>query len=103
MTYKEWISATTARFHLTESDVELILVNQKTLIPNPDSEVDVRIAKRALIAEFSSVIPLANLSEGGYSVSWNMDAIKLWHKSMCQELGVKPITTAKIQDRSNIW
>lgn len=103
MTYKEWITTVTSRFHLTASDVELILVNQKAIIPNPDSEVDVRIAKMALIAEFGSIIPLANISEGGYSVNWNMDAIKLWYKSLCHELGVKPITTAKIQNRSNLW
>ena len=103
MTYKEWITATTSRFHLTASDVELIIVNQSTLIPNPDDTVDVGIAKRALVAEFSSIIPLANISEGGYSVGWNMDNLQLWYKSLCQELGVKPITTAKIQNRSNLW
>lgn len=103
MTYKEWITATVSRFHLTASDVDLILINQSATIPNPNVNVDVRIAKNALVAEFATILPLVNVSEGGYSVNWNIDAIKLWYKSMCQELGVKPITSSKIRDRSNLW
>ncbi len=103
MTYKQWITATTARFNVSAADVDLILVNQAALIPDPDATVDVITAKRALVAEFASVIPMANVSEGGFSISWNMDAVKLWHKSICQELGIKSVTTAKVQNKSDLW
>ena len=48
MTYKEWMSKTAAKFQLTADEVDLILCNQSQLIPDPDANVDVRTAKKAL-------------------------------------------------------
>lgn len=76
MTYKEWFSRTVSRFGVEGGDVDLMLANQQDAIPDPDAEVDTTTAKRALCKEFGSIIPLANVSEGGYSVSWNWEAIK---------------------------
>lgn len=103
MTYKEWFTRTTARFDIDNTDVELLLTNQQGAIPNPDEEVDVAAAKRALCSEFGSIIPLANISEGGYSVSWNWEAIKFWYNQTCGELGITPVTTPKVRNRSNRW
>ncbi|MDR1348318.1 MAG: hypothetical protein LBJ63_07855 [Prevotellaceae bacterium] len=103
MTYKEWITATTGHFKIETADVELILFNQKELIPDENAEADKKIAKTALCREFTNLIPLANISEGGYSISWNWDAIKLWYNQTCAELGLTPIGRAKIIDKSNVW
>ena len=103
MTYKEWCTRTTARFDIESADVELILANQQNTIPNPEGAVDVVTAKRALCAEFGTIIPLANVSEGGYSVSWNWEAIKFWYNQTCGELGITPVTTPKVRNRSNRW
>lgn len=103
MTYKVWLRRTVARFGITDADAELILANQAGIIPDPDAEADVRVAKTALCKEFGSVIPLANVSEGGYSVSWNWDAIKFWYNQTCGELGLTPANTPKVRNRSNRW
>lgn len=103
MTYKEWFTRTTARFNIEAADVELLLTNQQGAIPNPDEVVDVATAKRALCVEFGTIIPLANISEGGYSVSWNWEAIKFWYNQTCGELGITPVTTPKVRNRSNRW
>ena len=103
MTYKEWITATAAKFQVLPADVDLILTNQSGLIPEPDTQVDVRIAKTALCLEFANLIPLMNISEGGYSITWNWDAIKLWYNQICTELGIVPVDKPKIRDRSNRW
>ena len=103
MTFKEYITKTVAKFHLGADDVELILCNQHELIPAPDEEVDVRIAKTALCKEIATLIPLSNISEGGYSVSWNWDALKLWYNSTCAELGLSNASKPKIRNRSNVW
>lgn len=103
MTYREWMSLTCSRFNLTEDEVSLILVNQEQLIGNPDYDVDVAKAKRALFNEFTNVLPMANVSEGGYSLSWNLDAIKLWYKQTSSELGLPDITAPRIRNRSNVW
>lgn len=83
--------------------MDLMLVNQQGAIPDPDAEVDTTTAKRALCKEFGSIIPLANASEGGYSVSWNWEAIKFWYNQTCSELGITPMTTPKVRNRSNRW
>jgi hypothetical protein len=104
MTYREWITATIARFEVGISDIELILVNQKKLIPDPDLDVDVATAKTALCKEFANLIPLTReIREGGYSISWNLDAIELWYNQTCAELGLIPVGKDKITDRSNAW
>lgn len=103
MTYIEWIKATTARFNVSDVEAELIVTNQSALIPDPDEQVDVMKAKQALCNEFESVMPLANVTEGGYSVTWNMDAIKAYYRSLCAELGIPDKTKPKIRNASNRW
>ena len=103
MTYKEWFSRTVSRFGVEDGDVDLMLANQQDARPDPDAEVDTTTAKRALCKEFGSIIPLANVSEGGYSVSWNWEAIKFWYNQTCSELGITPMTTPKVRNRSNRW
>jgi hypothetical protein len=106
MTYKEWITATAQRFTIGTEDVKLILFNQKELIPDENADADITTAKTALCREFANFIPLANIGEGGYSISWNWDAIKFWYKKTCSEIGLTPIDfgdKSKIRDKSNVW
>lgn len=103
MTYKEVITTTVKRFGITGEDVELILANQVALIPDANAEADPTTAKRALVKEFATMIPLANVSEGGYSVTWNWEAIKMWYNLTCGELGITPANKPKVRNRSNLW
>lgn len=103
MTYKEWITKTVAKFQLSADDVDLLLCNQSVLIPDPNAQVDVRTAKTVLCREFATLIPLANIGEGGYSISWNLDAIKLWYNAACAELGITPVGRPQIRNKSNVW
>lgn len=100
MTYKEYITATTARFGLTEADVDLLLINQNLI---GEDDVDVTKAKTAMCKEFATLIPLQNVSEGGYSITWNIDAVKLWYHSTCAELGLTDTTKPRLRNRSNVW
>lgn len=103
MNYREWITASTARLNISAADVELILTNQNELIPDPTATVNVRTAKLALCREIAAVLPLCNVTEGGYSLSWNMDAVKLWYSGMCRELGINDVTKPKVKGRSDLW
>lgn len=103
MTYIEWIKATVSRFNISEEEARLIATNQSALIPNPEEQVDVITAKKALCLEFSSVLPLANVNEGGYSITWNMEAIKMYYRSLCAEVGLNDVTKPKIRNASNRW
>lgn len=103
MTYREWMTATVNRFGVGAADVELILCDRADLIPDPEATADPTVAKRALVAEFAAVIPLANVGEAGYSVSWNWEAIKFWYNQTCGELGITPQGKPKVRNRSNRW
>src|SRR5574344_477785 len=103
MTYKQYITATAQRFNATKEDIDILLVNQSALIPNPEAHADPNVAKRALCAEFATLIPLANVSEGGYSVSWNIEALKIWYEATCNELGITPVGKPRLKNRSNVW
>lgn len=108
MTYREWMTATLARFNITEADVDLILANQTGAIPDPSMEVNTITAKTALVREFANIIPLHNISEGGFSISWNWQALKAWYYLTAREVGLEPIDLdakprPKIRNRSNVW
>ena len=103
MTYREYITSVATRFNASETDIEVLLANQQGLIPDADATVDTKTAKRALCAEFATLIPLANISEGGYSVSWNIEALKIWYNPTCDELGITPVGKPRVKNRSNIW
>lgn len=105
MNYTEWLTKMGARVNMSADDVALILTNQSDLIPNPTATVDVRTAKLALCHEFATILPMANVSEGGYSVSWNMEAVKMWYNAMCDELGIENALERKpkVKGRSDLW
>lgn len=100
MTTKDWMMATCQRLGATEADVDLVLVNQGL---KADADVDVKVSKTALYKEFASLLPLSNVTEGGYSVSWNMEAVKLWYRQTASELGLPDMSAPRLRNRSNIW
>lgn len=103
MNYKEYITAVTARFNFSETDNDILFENQKNIIPDLESEVDVKTAKNAIVREIANLIPLYNVSEGGYSVSWNIEALKMWYNLTCKELGLIPEGTAPTVKKVDVW
>ena len=98
MTNKEALTATLSRFGLTEADIDLILFNQGL---SPDAEADSKAVKVALYNEFVTILPLANVSEGGYSISWNAELLKLWFSALSKELGKPDPFLPRIKNISN--
>ena len=103
MTYLEWMTSTVARFNVTADEAELILTNQSELVPDMSATVDVAIAKTALCKEFASILPMANVTEGGYSVTWDMGAIRMYYNSLCDELGIPNRLKPQIRNASHLW
>lgn len=99
MTYKEYLTATLSRFNLSDADIDLIIINQGL----EGGELDVKTAKMAIFKEFSLILPLANISEGGFSISWNIDALKMWYSQLANELEEVDLLNVKsdtVQDMS---
>ena len=103
MTNAEYIAAVTRKFNFSTTDLEVLYENQKSLIADPDAECDTNACKRAIVAEIANILPLYNVSEGGYSISWNYDAIKLWYKLACNELGIVPVGTSPTLKSVPVW
>lgn len=100
-TNKEYLLKSLAKFNISEDDVDVILAESPTVIGT--ASVNVKACKEAVYRSLSSILPLANVSEGHYSVSWNMEALKLWYNALCKELGKPSVSRPAIRNRSDIW
>lgn len=100
-TNRQYLEATLSRFNISEVHVDLIISEH----PELNGDLDVRKSKLAIYQSMSTIIPIADVSEGGYSVTWNMDALKMWYSALCKELGKKNVLDGqpKIRNRSNLW
>jgi hypothetical protein len=106
-TNSEYITSKLSRFNLSENDIDLILAENPLL----DGPLDVMNCKLAIYSSISSILPLADVKESEYAITWKIDALKLWYQGLCNELGkpnvldvgnsaaVKP----KVRNRSNYW
>jgi hypothetical protein len=106
MTYKEYLTAVLGRFGLVEADIDFLLteagLNGDTVVSS-DNKV---LLKTAIYNHIPLMIAgLSNVSEGGYSVTWNIEGLKLWYSTLADELGLDDKLTAKpvVRDASNRW
>ena len=104
MTNKEYLTKSLNGLNLSSDDIEIIMLKGGV---EPEGNADVRMCDNAVYSRMSIILKGAtqNVSEGGYSLSWNMDAVKMYYNALCNELG-KPnvlFNRPKIRNRSNIW
>ena len=104
MTNKEYLTKALNGLNLSDDDIEIIMVKGGV---QADAKVDCKQCDTAVYDRFSVILKgtMQNVSEGGYSVSWNMDAVKMFYKSLCEELGVENVLVghSKVRNRSNYW
>lgn len=107
MTYKGYVTGFLGKFGLSEEDIEFILTEADL---DPDATVTTSEQKVLLKTAMYHHIPLLiaglqNVSEGGYSVSWNIEGLKLWYALLAGELGLTDllIVGPKVRDASNRW
>lgn len=105
MTNKEYITRVLDGLGVTEADVEVIILRSGI---TEDGDADTKSCDEAIYNRFSVVLKAAtqNVSEGGYSISWNMEAVKLFYSQLCTELGKPNLLEEKppkVRNRSNYW
>jgi hypothetical protein len=104
MTNREYITQVLDGLGVSEGDIEIILLKGKI---DGDATADDKSCDLAIYHRMSVVIKSAtqNISEGGYSVSWNMEAVKLFYIALCEELGVENVLVGKpkLRNKSNVW
>ena len=99
-TNNEYILAVLSRFDVTQTDIDVMLLEAGL---TGSASVDVTACKTAIYKGFTIMLPLANVSEGGYSNSWNMEAIKWYYNQLCKELGESNVLQPEIRNNTNIW
>lgn len=104
MTNKEYLTLSLNGLNISDDDITLILLKSGI---DADDSADIKACDTAVYKRMSFILKgtLQNVSEGGYSISWNMDAVKLFYSALCNELGVENVLVSrpKIRNRSNFW
>ena len=104
MTNKEYLTKALNGLNLSDDDIEIIMVKGGV---QADADADAGSCDNAVYNRMSVVLKgmTQNVTEGGYSVSWNMDAVKLFYNALCNELGKENVlfSRPKIRNKSNIW
>lgn len=104
MTNKEYLTKSLSGLNIAEDDIDIILLKGGI---DGMADVDVNACDNACYNRMSVILKgmTQNVSEGGYSISWNIDAVKLYYNALCNELGKENVLFArpKIRNRSNIW
>ena len=104
MTNQEYITKVLSGLEITSDDIAIIMVKSDI---DGSSLVDVNACDNAIYNRMSVVLKgmCHNVTEGGYSVSWNMDAVKAFYNALCNELGKPNVLFSRpvIRNKSNIW
>ena len=100
MTNKKYLQLTLGKFNISSDEIDLLLLNQGLI---GTDEANAGALQIAMYEEFATLIPLANISEGGYSISWNWDGLKLWYSLLAKKLGREDLSDGvddTVQDMS---
>lgn len=104
MTNREYLEKSLSGLGLSQDDYEIIALKSEIDL---EGDVDTKVCDNAIYNRMSVVLSatLQNITEGGYSISWNMEAVKLYYTSLCNEIGKPNILYSKptIRNRSNVW
>lgn len=104
MTNKEYLINLLSNLNITENEVNIILLKGAL---NGDAEVDMTSCDLAIYNHISMIFRALtqNVSEGAYSVTWNMEAVKLFYGALCNELGKENVLIGrpKVRNRSDFW
>lgn len=103
-TNKAYIQQVLSGLNISEGDIDVILL--KAGLTGTDT-TDAKACDTAIYDRMSLVLKSVtqNVTEGGYSVSWNIDAVKAYYNALCTELEKPNVLFArpKIRNRSNMW
>jgi hypothetical protein len=104
VTSKEYLSKFLSGLNVSEDDIDIILLKSSI---DADAAADAAACDRAVYSRMSVILKGAaqNVSEGGYSVSWNMEAVRMFYSSLCNELGLDNVLDGrpKVRNRSDFW
>lgn len=114
MTIKEYIEKQLAAFHPTDADIIDVFLYDTTISEGDEySESNAEQVSKMLALALPSFIlkpRLNDVSEGGFSMSWNFDNLVKYYLWLCRKHGLTPDATVMetsgisvIIDKTDIW
>lgn len=105
MTNKEYLTKFLAGLNISDDDIDVICAKAGI---DPDATCEsTRTCDMAVYQRMSVVLKgvMQNVTEGGYSISWNIEAVKWFYKSLCNELDVEDVLVGrpKVRNKSYMW
>lgn len=102
MTNKGYMTAVLGRFNADSALISVILDRQEL---KADDKVDYRAADLAMYNEISLLIGgVSSVSESGFSMSWDSDALRQWYSLLAKQLGKENVLAEnRITDESDLW
>lgn len=87
MTNKEYLTIQLGNFGVSPEQIDLILVDNG--IDGNALVTDTKALKIAVFHQLPAMLAaMQDVSEGGYSVKWNLAGIKAWYSLLATELGL---------------
>lgn len=93
MTNQEYLNAILGNFEVTDEQILIMLIEQDIDPNGPISgKADMEPLKKAMYYQLPLMLAgIQNVSEGGYSIKWNLDGIKMWYSALAKELGLEDV------------
>lgn len=90
MSNQEYLTTILGKFGVSEQEIILLMIEQGV---DPNQEIsgksDTLPLKKAMYDQLPLMLAgMQDVSEGGYSIKWNLDGIKLWYSALAKELGL---------------
>lgn len=90
MTNREYLTTILGKFGVSSDEIDIIILEQgidaNGQVVGPE---DVKSLQVAIYYQLPLMFAgMQNVSEGGYSISWNLDGIKMWFSWLAKQLGL---------------
>ena len=94
MTNRHYLTISLRGLKLSEDDIDLILAKGGL---DADGEADFGACDKAVYKRISVILrsTLQNVSMGGRSTSWNMEAVKMFYNALCAENGFRNVLNSR--------
>lgn len=106
MTVREYITSKFSGFGITISDADILDISFKISPDERVTEENKDIVLRAIALDvFPQLLLRAkSVSENGFSVSWDNDALMKYYDWLCDHIGIdNTLSRSGIFDKSDIW
>lgn len=104
MTNLQYLNGILSKFGVEESYSEQLLVDASENDPTlaPDLPAVPSKLKQVIYGNLSIILPgiMQNVTEGGYSISWNIDGLKFYYSLLASELGETDVLQPVVSDKS---